>query len=91
MMDEHVHEWRIIRKWTGDTLVKCDLCDESMRVSEINRRLNATERLSAWLRVTASVIESHQKPEADGFMSNEALFAMIVKEALQHAEILEGK
>ena len=46
-MTEHVHEWRIIRKWTGDTLVKCDLCDESMAVSEINRRLNEYETLKA--------------------------------------------
>ena len=83
-MTEHVHEWRIIRKWTGDTLVKCDLCDESMAVSEINRRLNEYETLKAATeRLGAEIAQA--AVDAKGFVGG---FLTALK---AYADALEGK
>ena len=47
-MTKHKHEWSIyITDW-GETLaIECDICDKPMSVEEADRRLNATEELSA--------------------------------------------
>ena len=55
MNDKHVHEWHFITDSTGSKplmmkLVQwwgCKHCDEVMPPEEAERRLNATERLSA--------------------------------------------
>jgi hypothetical protein len=46
-MTEHVHEWQTYVAPNGDYHADCFHCSERLDVHEINRRLNATERLSA--------------------------------------------
>ena len=75
-MDEHVHEWRW--RYLG-AIPKCkvDGCGKSMHYDEVERRLNATERLSA---EDATVI-------ANGWTSNATL-----RDTLRaYADTLEGK
>jgi hypothetical protein len=54
MMSDHIHEWRIwlagSDEWDnerGDRWAECKKCDEWISEQECNRRLNATEGLSA--------------------------------------------
>ena len=86
-MTEHVHEWA--RTLGGK--IRCACCGEPMAQDEELRRLNATVKLSAWLRTVANIIDMRRLPEKAGVMMDEDLFTMIEKEAIQHADILEGK
>ena len=46
-MAEHVHEWQLTFKPDSFRRVRCKHCPEQMLDYDIERRLNATERLSA--------------------------------------------
>ncbi len=46
-MTEHVHEWELIFKPDSFRRVRCKHCPEQMLDYDIERRLNATDRLSA--------------------------------------------
>ena len=89
-MTEHVHEWRLGCA-TANFVAFCKGCPEVMGINETQARLNATERLSAWLRTVANIIDMRRLPEKAGVMMDEDLFTMIEKEAIQHANILEGE
>ena len=79
-MTEHVHEWAIIGKWAN--CVAQWNCAASLSPEEIERRINATERLSAGdARIVGIEIEQGTYDlrglKADGFLA--------------YADILEGK
>jgi len=59
-MGEHVHELRLIRKWTGGVVAQCDIqgCKKTLGILEVNRRLNTTESLMRTVGFFASVIKS---------------------------------
>lgn len=89
MMEEHVHVWKI--RGAGFRCKDFPKCPAKLSNEEVETRLNATERLSTWLRTVANIIDMRRLPEKAGVMMDEDLFTMIEKEAIQHADILEDK
>jgi len=82
-MAEHVHELRMIRDWSGGIVAKCDIqgCRKTLGIMEVNRRLNATERLSVKL------VREELGCYAPGWTGWDKLRIA----AWEYADILEGK
>ena len=75
-MTDHVHGWAIIGKWAN--CVAQWNCPAGLSPEEIDRRLNATERLSA----------NMAKALCRGMHPN---FKAAIKALTTYADILEGK
>ena len=79
--NEHVHKWLI--GWEpeiGEILARCErisVCDASMGLDEILKRVNATERLCSSSAIQAS--------------RGQGLRGYVVKSLLAYADILDGK
>lgn len=90
-MLDHVHEWRL-------TVMgyHCKKCGNSLMVDDIERRLNATERLSAEMaQVGSQYLIQHaltmEFPSADSMHKITRLLKRIVSRLQAYADILEEK
>jgi hypothetical protein len=83
-MSDHVHEWHLA--W--DFAAWCNKCPETIDYPEIERRLNATERLSAEDATELRNV-SFAVALLDGEASEKAVHA--IKAAEAYAAALEGE
>ena len=103
-MDEHVHEWVFAetKRFKGPTAIfgcivavaSCKHCGLEMGPTQMEARLNATERLSASLHVVLDAVDytvpNCRVNEMVGAVLPQELIVM-AREALAYADILEGK
>ena len=87
-MSDHVHEWRAETFAFEGTDLRCRICDDVLDDRELERRLNATERLSAE-EATELRDVSFAVALLDGEASEKALRA--IKAAEAYAAVLEGE
>ncbi len=80
-MTEYVHEWELIFKLDSFRRVRCKHCPEQMLDYDIERRLNATERLSAEDARTMAFVSEH----------DELISSSGIRRLRAYADILEGK
>ncbi len=91
-MSEHMHEWEAnIYYYEAGSKVTCD-CGAEMETDEIERRLNATECLSAGhCREICNLTEELAKEVNELLDGNISITVKKDDPLLQYARLLEGK